>query len=86
MFVSSDDDAASATVAALADRLGFAPVELGKLGEGGLLVQARGNTWGKLVFQDLARFDPEHRSAVVEARGHDDVSPDELTGILNTAR
>lgn len=86
VFVSSDDDAASATVAALANRLGFAPVELGKLGEGGLLVQARGNTWGKLVFQDLARFDPEHPSAVVEARGHDDVSPDELTGILNTAR
>ena len=57
IFVSSDDDAASATVAGLVDRLGFAPVELGKLTEGGLLVQARGRTWGRLIFQDLAKFD-----------------------------
>jgi 8-hydroxy-5-deazaflavin:NADPH oxidoreductase len=57
VFVSSDDDAASATVAGLVDRLGFAPVELGKLNEGGLLVQARGSTWGQLIFQDLAKFD-----------------------------
>lgn len=56
VFVSSDDDAASASVAALAERLGFAPIELGKIGEGGLLVQARGKTWGKLIFQDLAKF------------------------------
>jgi len=34
----------------------FAPIELGKIGEGGLLVQARGRTWGQLIFQDLARF------------------------------
>ncbi|CAB3746172.1 NADPH-dependent F420 reductase [Paraburkholderia humisilvae] len=57
VFVSSDDDAASASVAALVDQLGFAPIELGKIGEGGLLVQARGNTWAQLIFQDLARFD-----------------------------
>ncbi|WP_118180155.1 NADPH-dependent F420 reductase [Paraburkholderia phosphatilytica] len=57
IFVSSDDDAASASVATLVDRLGFAPVQLGKLNEGGLLVQARGNTWGRLIFQDLVRFD-----------------------------
>jgi 8-hydroxy-5-deazaflavin:NADPH oxidoreductase len=57
VFVSSDDEAASASVAALADRLGFAPVELGKIGEGGLLVQARGNTWAQLIFQDLVKFD-----------------------------
>jgi hypothetical protein len=56
MFISSDDDAASASVAALVDRLGFAPIELGKIGEGGLLVQARGRTWGRLIFQDLAKF------------------------------
>lgn len=55
VFVSSDDDAASTTVAALVERLGFAPVELGRIGEGGLLVQARGNTWGRLIFQDLAK-------------------------------
>jgi predicted dinucleotide-binding enzyme len=57
VFISSDDDAASASVAALVDRLGFAPIELGKIGEGGLLVQARGNTWAQLIFQDLAKFD-----------------------------
>lgn len=57
VFISSDDDAASASVAALVDRLGFAPIELGKIGEGGLLVQARGNTWGQLIFQDLTKFD-----------------------------
>jgi 8-hydroxy-5-deazaflavin:NADPH oxidoreductase len=57
VFISSDDDAASASVATLVDQLGFAPVELGKIGEGGLLVQARGNRWAHLIFQDLARFD-----------------------------
>ncbi|RKR37754.1 NAD(P)-binding domain-containing protein [Paraburkholderia sp. BL17N1] len=57
VFVSSDDDAASASVAALVDKLGFAPIELGKIGEGGLLVQARGSTWAQLIFQDLAKFD-----------------------------
>jgi 8-hydroxy-5-deazaflavin:NADPH oxidoreductase len=57
VFLSSDDDAASASVSALVARLGFAPIELGKLGEGGLLIQARGNTWGQLIFQDVAKFD-----------------------------
>jgi 8-hydroxy-5-deazaflavin:NADPH oxidoreductase len=57
VFISSDDDAVSTSVATLVDRLGFAPIELGKIGEGGLLVQARGRTWGQLVFKDLARFD-----------------------------
>jgi predicted dinucleotide-binding enzyme len=56
VFVSSDDDAASSAVAALAHSLGFAPIELGKLAEGGLLVQARGRAWGHLIFQDLAKF------------------------------
>ncbi len=46
VFVAGDDDAASASVAKLVDRLGFAPIELGKIGEGGLLIQARGRTWG----------------------------------------
>ena len=56
VLVSSDDDAASASVAALVERLGFAPVELGKIAEGGLLVLARGHTWGRLTFQDLIKF------------------------------
>ena len=28
-------------------------VKLGKLNEGGALVHARGQTWGRLIFQDL---------------------------------
>jgi 8-hydroxy-5-deazaflavin:NADPH oxidoreductase len=43
--------------AALAERLGFAPVHLGKLAEGGALVQARGHTWAALIFQDLVKPD-----------------------------
>ena len=57
VFLSSDDDGAAAEIGALAENLGFAPVKLGGLSEGGLLVQAHGNTWGKLIFQDLIKFD-----------------------------
>ena len=53
VFLSSDDEDATAPVAALAKQLGFAPVKLGKLNEGGALVHARGRTWGPLIFQDL---------------------------------
>ena len=53
VFLSSDDEDATAPVAALAKQLGFAPVKLGKLNEGGALVHARGRTWGQLIFQDL---------------------------------
>ncbi|AZV19247.1 NADPH-dependent F420 reductase [Mesorhizobium sp. M7A.F.Ce.TU.012.03.2.1] len=53
VFLSSDDEDAIAPVAALAKQLGFAPVKLGKLNEGGALVHARGRTWGQLIFQDL---------------------------------
>ncbi len=53
VFLSSDDEDAIAPVAALAKQLGFAPVNLGKLDEGGALVHARGRTWGPLIFQDL---------------------------------
>ena len=53
VFLSSDDDDAIAPVAALAKQLGFAPVNLGKLNEGGALVHAHGRTWGRLIFQDL---------------------------------
>ena len=42
VFLSSDDEDAIAPVADLAKQLGFAPVELGKLNEGGALVHARG--------------------------------------------
>jgi 8-hydroxy-5-deazaflavin:NADPH oxidoreductase len=53
IFLSSDDEDAIAPVAVLAKQLGFAPVKLGKLNEGGALVHARGRTWGQLIFQDL---------------------------------
>src|SRR6202167_5462898 len=55
VFLSSDDEDAIAPVADLAKRLGFAPVKLGKLNEGGALVHARGQTWGQLIFQDLSK-------------------------------
>jgi predicted dinucleotide-binding enzyme len=57
VFLSSDDDGAAAEIGALAEDLGFAPVKLGRLSEGGLLVQARGNSWGQLIFKDLVKFD-----------------------------
>jgi len=53
VFLSSDDEDAIAPVADLARKLGFAPVKLGKFNEGGALVHARGQTWGRLIFQDL---------------------------------
>jgi 8-hydroxy-5-deazaflavin:NADPH oxidoreductase len=59
VFLSSDDEGAAAPVAALAEELGFAPVHLGKLEEGGALVQAREDkSWGPLIFQDLYKKEP----------------------------
>lgn len=57
VFLASDDDRAATEVGALAARLGFAPVKLGGLSEGGLLVHARGTSWGQLIFKDLIKFD-----------------------------
>jgi len=57
VFLTSDDEEATAEIAALAENLGFAPVNLGGLSEGGLLVQAHGNSWGQLIFKDLVKFD-----------------------------
>jgi len=56
VFLSSDDEAAVAPVAALAEQLGFCPIELGRLKDGGALVHGSGNTWGKLIFKDLVKF------------------------------
>ncbi|MBR0895684.1 NAD(P)-binding domain-containing protein [Bradyrhizobium tropiciagri] len=58
IFLSGDDEDAIAPVAALAKQLGFAPVKLGKLNEGGALVHARGRVWGPLIFQDLFKKEP----------------------------
>jgi predicted dinucleotide-binding enzyme len=57
VFLASDDDAAAGEIGALAEALGFAPIKLGGLSEGGLLVQARGSSWGQLIFKDLVKFD-----------------------------
>jgi len=56
VFLASDDDGAADEIGVLAETLGFAPIKLGGLSEGGLLVQARGNTWGPLIFQHLVKF------------------------------
>ena len=57
VFLASDDEGAAAEIGALAEQLGFAPVDLGGLSDGGLLVQAHGTTWGQLIFEDLVKFD-----------------------------
>ncbi|TPG05864.1 NADP oxidoreductase coenzyme [Rhodanobacter glycinis] len=57
VFLASDDDDAAVEIGALAEKLGFSPIQLGGLSEGGLLVHARGNSWGRLIFKDLVTFD-----------------------------
>lgn len=57
VFLASDDESAAAEMGALAEHLGFAPIQLGGLSEGGLLVQTRGKSWGQLIFKDLVKFD-----------------------------
>lgn len=57
VFLTSDDDDAATQIGALAENLGFAPIKLGALSEGGLLVQAHDKSWGRLIFKDLVKFD-----------------------------
>ena len=57
VFLASDDDDAAKDIGALAKSLGFAPIELGGLSEGGMLVQGYGSTWGRLIFKDLVQFE-----------------------------
>ena len=57
VFLASDDEGAATEIGALAETLGFSPIKLGALSEGGLLVHARGNSWGRLIFKDLVQFD-----------------------------
>jgi len=56
VFLASDDDGAATEIGALAESLGFSPIKLGALSEGGLLVHGRGDTWGHLIFKDLVKF------------------------------
>jgi predicted dinucleotide-binding enzyme len=53
VFVASNDEDASAAVARLAEQLGFAPIELGKMSEGGALLRFR----GPLMLQHLVKMD-----------------------------
>jgi predicted dinucleotide-binding enzyme len=59
VFVSGDDPDATATVLSLAEQLGFAPIDLGKIGEGGALIDVRGSRLGSLLLQDLVRIEGE---------------------------
>lgn len=54
IFLSSNDIDASVTVAALVTRLGFAPVELGRLDQGGVPLHLVEGRPGGLFFQNLA--------------------------------
>lgn len=57
IFLSSDDEDATGTVTNLVKQLGYAPINLGKIAEGGQLIQARDTTWTQLIFQDLFKKD-----------------------------
>lgn len=57
MFLASDDEGAAGEISVLAESLGFSPIKLGGLSEGSLLVRARGNSWGQLIFKDLVKLD-----------------------------
>lgn len=57
VFLTSDDDDAAMQIGKLANNLGFAPIQLGALSAGGLLVQAHDKSWGRLIFKDLVVFD-----------------------------
>ena len=56
VFLSSNDADASATVASVATKLGFAPVELGRLEEGGVPLHIVGGQPGGLLFQNLEKL------------------------------
>ena len=62
--------AAAAEIGALAENLGFSPIKLGGLSEGGLLVQARGNSWGHLIFKRPGQVRLTNHD-VPTGRGHD---------------
>jgi 8-hydroxy-5-deazaflavin:NADPH oxidoreductase len=56
VFLSSNDADASATVAAVATQLGFAPVELGRLDQGGVPLHLVDGRPGGLLFQNLEKL------------------------------
>ncbi|HVH86456.1 MAG TPA: NAD(P)-binding domain-containing protein [Terriglobales bacterium] len=56
VVVSSNDADASTIVAAVAEQLGFAPVELGRLDQGGAPLHFVGRQPGGLLFQNLEKL------------------------------
>ena len=57
VFLSSNDAEASASVAEVVKQLGFAPVELGRLDQGGVALHVVNGQPGGLLFQNLAGLD-----------------------------
>ena len=56
VFVSSNDVDASAAVSTIATQLGFAPIELGKLDQGGVPLHFVAGQAGGLLFQNLEKL------------------------------
>jgi predicted dinucleotide-binding enzyme len=57
VFLASDDEAAAAEIGGHVETLGFAPIMLGGLSDGGMLVHSQGNSWGNLIFKHLVKVD-----------------------------
>jgi predicted dinucleotide-binding enzyme len=64
VFISSNDAEASATVAALATQVGFAPIELGRLDRGGVPLHAVNGEPGGLLFQNVEKLIGENYEQV----------------------
>jgi 8-hydroxy-5-deazaflavin:NADPH oxidoreductase len=56
MFVSSNDADASSAVAAVASQLGFAPIEVGRLDQGGVPLHVVDGRPGAFLFQNLVKL------------------------------
>ena len=71
VFVSSNTSAASAVVAGLCTELGFAPIELGRIDEGGVLIQAR----NALVLRELYELPSDLENTQVTSAVGRDLTP-----------
>ena len=56
VFVSSNDANAGATIAAVADELGFAAIQFGRLDQGGIPLHVVGGKQGGLLLQNLVKL------------------------------
>jgi predicted dinucleotide-binding enzyme len=56
IFISSNDVEASASVADLATQLGFAPIQVGSLNQGGIPLHVFGKVRGGLLLQNLVKL------------------------------